>query len=332
MQRWVTNCFRSTPMPILCAESCLPPLSALPRHKRRMATLRLPSSLTSINSASALLCRSFPSLRKARALHSHRPLCTPLAPNVMPLKWKTPLRSPPVLTNLPVDALAHHNIPLLKHLSYAPLINSTLLRNLPSRPREEVLTNAYCALKRRVPTLMIDHWHSLPLLSYYPYPLRLSPHPFMGLGKFMAGRIHLMCSQKGYLAGHPSWFHADDSRHCPLCGNEPETFSQAILRCPAKASAPARHLQGVPSVLHDAPLSSLPSMLLGLAAFISATGTVFPPDMPSSHPCSPVLMVFPSSPVGPPPVDLLALSPPRPLYVFYCAGCWIISSTFRKIV
>ena len=49
----------------------------------------------------------------------------------------------------------------------------------------------------------------------------------------------------------------------------------------------------------------------GLVAFIRATGTAFPPDMPSSHPCSPVSMVFPSSPIGPAPVDLLAFSPPR---------------------
>ena len=152
---------------------------------------------------------------------SHWPLCTRLAPNVMPLNWKTPLRSPPLRTHLPVDALAHLTIPLLKHLSYTPLVNSTLLPNLPSLPSDEVLTKAYRTLKRQAPTLMIDHWRSLPLLSYYPYPLRLSPHPFMSLGKFMAGRIHQVRSQKSYLVGYPSWFNADDSQLWPLCGNEP---------------------------------------------------------------------------------------------------------------
>ena len=157
---------------------------------------------------------------------------------------------------------------------------------------------------------MIEQWRSLPLPSYYPYPLHLSPHPFMGLGKFMAGRIHQMRSQKNYLAGHPSWFNADDSRLCPLCRDEPETFSHAILRCPAKASAQARPLQRVFSVDHDAPLWYSSCLLLALAAFIRATGTTFPPDIPSSHPFSPVSIVFPSSPIGPPPVYLLVSSPP----------------------
>ena len=313
VQRWVTNCFRSTSVPILAAESCLPPLTVLLPHKRRMAALRLISSPTSINPASARLCRSFPALLKARAPDSHRALCTRLDPNVMPLNWKTPLRSPPVRTHLPVDALAHLTLPLLEGLTFAPMINSTLLPDLPPLPSDEIMTNAYRALKRRAQTLMMEHWCSLPLPDYYPFPLRLSPHPFMGLGKFMAGRIHQMRSQKSYLAAHPSWFNAHDSTLCPLCGDEPETFSHAILRCPAKASAQARHLQGVSSVDQDAPLWSSSSLLLSLVAYIKATGTAFPPDMVSSPSSSPVSMVLPSSPVGPAPVALLASPPPRPL-------------------
>ena len=122
VQRWVTNCFRSTLIPILAAESCLPPLCVLLRHKRRMAALRLVSSPPTINPASARLCRTFPSLLKARAPDSHRALCTRLPPNVMPLNWRSPLPSPPVRAHLPVDALAHLTLPLLDGLSYAPLI------------------------------------------------------------------------------------------------------------------------------------------------------------------------------------------------------------------
>ena len=124
-------------------------------------------------------------------------------------------------THLPVDALAHLTRPLLEGLSFPPLINSTLLTELPSLPSDEIMTNAYRALKRRAQTLMMDHWRSLPLSDYYPCPLRLSPHPFMGLGKFMAGRTHQMHTQKSYLAAHPSWFNADDSPLCPLFGDEP---------------------------------------------------------------------------------------------------------------
>ena len=254
VQRWVTICFRSTPVPILATESCLPPLTVLFPHKRPMAALRLISSPMSINPTLARLCRSFPALLKARAPYSHRALCTRLDPNVMPLNWKTPLRSPLVRTHLPVDALAYLTLPLLEGLSFAPLINSTLLPDLPALPSDEIMTNAYHVLKWRAQTLMMEHWRSLPLTDYYPYPLHLSRHRFMGLGKFMAGRIHQMRSQKSYLAAHPSWFNAHDFTLCPFCGDEPETFSHAILRCPAKASARARHLQGVSSVDQDAPL------------------------------------------------------------------------------
>ena len=237
IQRWVTNYFRSTPVPILAGESCLPPLSVLLLHKRRVAALRLVSSPTSIKPASARLCRSFPTLLKTRAPDSPWALCTCLAPNVMPLNQKSHLGSPLVRTHLPVNTQVHLTIPLLKDLSYAPLINLTLLHDLPSLPSDEIMTNTYGALKQRAQALMIDHWRSLPLPCYYPYPLRLSPHPFMGLGKFIAGCIHQMRSQKSYLAAHPSLFNANDSRLCRLCGDEPLTFSHAILRCPVKASA-----------------------------------------------------------------------------------------------
>ena len=232
----------------------------------------------------------------------------------MSLNWRTPLLSPPVPTYLPVDALVHLTLPLLEALSYASLINSTLLPDLPALPSDEIMTNAYRALKWRAQSLMMEQWRSLPLPDYYPYPLHLSPYPFMGLGKFMAGRIDPMRSQKSYLAAHPSWFNAHDSSLCPLCGDEPGTFSHAILGCPAKASAQARHLQGVSSVGPDAPLWSLSSLLVSLAAFIRATGTAFTPHMlPSYPPSSPVSMVLLSSPVGPTPMALLALHLPRHL-------------------
>ena len=182
VQGWVTNCFRSTPVPSLSAESCLTPLSVLLLHKRRMAALMLIASSTTINPASAHLCRSPPTLLKARAPDSHQALCTRLASNVMPLNWKTPLPSPPIRTYLPVDTLAHLTVPLPKDLSFAPLIPSTLLSDLPSLSSDEIMTNAYRALKQRAQSLIMDQWRSLSLPSYYPYPLGLSPPPFIGLG------------------------------------------------------------------------------------------------------------------------------------------------------
>lgn len=122
----------------------------------------------------------------------------------MPLNWKTSLPSPPVHTHLPVDALAHLTLSPLNCLSYAPLIISPLLPDLPSLPSDEIIANTYPALKHKARTLMMEHWHSIPLPDYYNYPLRLSPHPFMGLKEFIAGRIHQMRAQNSYLAAHPS--------------------------------------------------------------------------------------------------------------------------------
>ena len=86
----------------------------------------------------------------------------------MPLNWKTPLRPPPVRPHLPVDALEHLTLPLLEGLSFAPLINSALLPDLPALPSDEIITKAYRGLKRRAPSLMMEHWRSLPLPDYYP--------------------------------------------------------------------------------------------------------------------------------------------------------------------
>ena len=81
---------------------------------------------------------------------------------------------------------------------------------------------------------MLKHWRSFSLVpAYYAFPLSLSTHPFMGLGKLMAGRIYQMRAQKSYLAAYPSWFDLSPSKLYPLCGDEQETFSHAVLRSPA---------------------------------------------------------------------------------------------------
>ena len=194
------------------------------------------------------------------------------------------------------------------------MINSLLLPDLPPLPDDATMSAAYRALQRKARSRMLDHWRSFsPVPAYYTFPLPLSPHPFMRLEKFMAGRIHQMRAQKSYLAAHPSWFDTVPSRLCPLCGDEQETFSHAILRCPAKAPARLCHLQGVISVAPDSPLWSSPSLLLALASYIKAIGTNFPPGMLPELPPSPASMVFPSSPPAPPHVGLLVSSPPRPV-------------------
>jgi len=230
----------------------------------------------------------------------------------MPLNWKTPRPSPPTRTHLPVDAMAHLTLPLLRGLSFAPLITSALLPDLPSLPPDSLMKAAYSSLKAKPGLLILDaRLLDHPPPTYYSFPLSLTAHSFMGLGKFMACRIHQMRAQKRYLDAHPSWSSPDASSLWPLCGEEQETLSHAILRCSAKAAARSRHVQGMASVSPDVPLSSSVSLLSSLAAYIKATATNYPPDMFPSLPPSPASIVFPSLPASPLPVGLLSTSPPR---------------------
>jgi len=184
------------------------------------------------------------------------------------------------------------------------------------------MTSAYKALKGRTRLLLLEEWRRMaPPPPYYTFPLSLTPHPFMGLGKFIACRIHQMGVQKSYLAAHPSWSRLDDPKHCPRWGEEEETFSHAILRCQSTSFHRERLLQGITSVGPDSPLWSSKILLLALAAFIRATATNYPPDMFPSLPPSPASMDFPSSPILRP-LGLCSSSPIRAVYVFPCGGRW----------
>jgi len=314
VQHWVKNYFVATPIPILSAEASLPPLAVLLPHKRGMATFRLGWSPRQINPASARLCRAFPSLLIFRAPDSHRSVCTRLDPNIMPLNWKTPRPSPPTRTHLPVDAMAHLTLSLIRGRSFAPLINSSVVLDLaPLRP-DNVMKATYSSLKASARLLILDSWpldHPPP--PYYCFHLSLTPHPFMGPGKFIAGRIHQMRAQKSDLAAHPYWSSPEALRFCPFCGEEQETFSHAVPRCPAKAAARSCQLQGFTSVSPDAPIWSTVSLHSSLSAYVKATTTNHGPDMFPSLPPSPASMVFLSAPASPLPVGLLFSSPPRPV-------------------
>ena len=128
----------------------------------------------------------------------------------------------------------------------------------------------------------------------------MSQRPFIGLNKFIGGRIHEMRAGKSYLAAHPTWRTPNADTSCPYCGLEPEMFEHAILTCLFTQSARSCLLNGATSVSQDAPLwSSLP-LLKRLTTFISVTSTGFPPTMfpPSTPPSSPPL---PLSPLAVPP-------------------------------
>jgi len=86
---------------------------------------------------------------------------------------------------------------------------------------------------------------------YYTFPLSLTPHPFMGFGKFIASHIHQMRAQKSYLAAHYLWSRLDEIRHCPRGGEEEETFSHTILHCQSTFYHRDRLLTALPSVGPD---------------------------------------------------------------------------------
>jgi len=200
--------------------------------------------------------------------------------------------------------VAHRTIPFTLGLSKMPMIDSHLACAATFLPPQSLMDNTYAALKKTIREALLAEWASLfPTPGYHLHPPEVSPRPFMGLGKFVAGRIHQMRAGKGYLAAHPTWSSPNAETSCPHCGWEPETFEHAILSSPSRQHSRSRLLHGVTSVDPEALLwTSLP-LVKRLATFIGVTSTGFPPTMLPPPPP-------PSSPLCP-------LSPPRvPLQSF----------------
>jgi len=255
VQRWTTNCFSATPTGILSVESCLPPIALLIIHRQRLAALRVVCSPPSVNPATARLYPSFPSLSTHRESDSSRAITRGLSSVYLPLDWKTPRPVPPIRNHLPVDEVAHRTIPFTLGLSRMPMINSHLVCPTPILPRQSLMDNTYSALRKRVRETLLMEWAALfPTMGYYLHPPALSPRPFMGLGKFVAGRIHEMRARKSYLAAHPTWRSPDADTSCPRCGFKPQTFAHAILSCPSRQYSRSRLLHGVTDVGPEAPL------------------------------------------------------------------------------
>jgi len=113
-------------------------------------------------------------------------------------------------------------------------------------------------------------------------------------------------SRKSYMAAHPTWRSPDADTSCPRCGLEPETFEHTILSCLSRQGARSRLLHSVRSVGHKAPLSSCLPLLKSLATFISVTSTGFPPTM-----------FPPDTPPSSPPLPLLPIAVPSPLFCVF---------------
>jgi len=157
------------------------------------------------------------------------------------------------------------------------------------------MRKTYQALRTRARNMLVQDWITDdPTPPYYEYPPSLSPHPFMGLGQFVTGRIHQMRSGKRYLAAHPSGSDEDLDTTCPRCKIGPESFQHAILTCPARQQARDLPLKGVSSLAHDATTWTDPLRIRALGGLITDTKTGFPPDMLPDHYFPPPTLLSPN--------------------------------------
>jgi len=245
-----------------------------------LAALRVACAPPYANPASARLPPSFPSLSSFRAQDSSRHLTKGLFSVYLPLDWRTKIPSPPLRKHRPLDALAHLNLPLQEGLTCFPLVLHAPPPPGANIPPPVLMKRAYQVLQARARNMLLQDWTTdAPTPSYYDYPPSLTPHPFMGLGKFVGGRIHQMRVAKSYLAAHPSWFDEDPNLTCPRGGTRPETFQHAILTWPARARDRDLLLKDVSSLGQDATLWTEPHLLRALGEYITDTKTGFPPDM-----------------------------------------------------
>ena len=102
-------------------------------------------------------------------------------------------------------------------------------------PPSELMNRAFQALRTCATNMLPqDRVTNAPTPPYYHFPPSHTPHTFIGLGKFVAGRIHQMLAAKSPLATHPAWFDVNRDPTCPRSGAEPETFRDASHTCPAR--------------------------------------------------------------------------------------------------
>ena len=300
VQRWVTNCLSSTPIPILAIEAYLPPLILLIEHLQRMAALRVVCSPPEINPASDRLHKSVPNRSSYRSPLCHLSLLVKLNPALRPLRWRTSRAT--ICKHLPIDEIAHRTLPLLKERPFFPLHNPQLVPTL-SVLQADPPSDSYFTLKKESRAILLLHWTSLahtpPDYTYLP---SLAPHPYMGLAKFLAGRSHQMRSGKSYLAAHPSWYNWDTPSTCPRCRAAAETFDHAVLHWEARCRLRESFLPTLTSLDATSPLWSSDHSIATLSRFISLTATGFPPDMFPPSPGSTIAhSPPPSTPFSPSP-------------------------------
>jgi len=266
--RWTTNCFNSTNILVFHLEASLPPIKALLAHRKRLSALRLVYSSPLVDSATARIPVTVPTRGPFHAVSYHH-LLLGIKEACRPVLWTTKLTN--TTKHLPLEALCH-------------LIQDTIMENksLPpanSHPHPPTSDPSYLQGKTQLCSLLLKEWKEghLPPPGY-GYPPSTTPHACMGLSHFMSGWIHQMRSSKSYLFSHTSWFNKDTNPLCQYCEEDDESFEHAILHCPAKAEKRVSYLSGITDLSPSAPLWSSVMLIQGLANYISATHTGFPPS------------------------------------------------------
>jgi len=169
VQRGVTNCSSSTPVPILAIVSCLPPLVLLIEHRQCMAALRMVCSPPEINPAWARLHKSVPNRSSFHSLLCHHSLLVKLNPALHLLMWSTPQMN--IRKHLPIDEITHRTLPLLKDRPFFLLLNPQLVSTMAVTPADPS-SDSYTALKKESRSILLLHWASLA-----PPPPRLRVPP-----------------------------------------------------------------------------------------------------------------------------------------------------------
>jgi len=107
------------------------------------------------------------------------------------------------------------------------MINSHIVCPTPTHRPQSLMDNSYSALKKRIRGTLQAGWASLFLTpGYYLHPPTLSQRPFIGLGKFVAGRIQQMRAGSSYLAAHPTWRSPNADTPAPVapCKDKPSSM------------------------------------------------------------------------------------------------------------
>ena len=179
--------------------------------------------------------------------------------------------------HLTLDSLCHEVSDLIEEIPIIPLSSTDLV----ALPLSRTPSVTYQALRAHLlQSLLADCSNlSLPLPPSYPYSACLAPHAFTGLPRFICGCIYQMRSGASYLAAHVSWWNRDSSTLCPFCEEDDESFHHAILLGPGKAQPRVTHLSGLDDIGPDCPFWLSVPHLRGLAEYLYATRTGFPPTM-----------------------------------------------------